>query len=546
MRKLLMIVGGVVLLLIVVAAALAVFVDADRFRPEVEQKASDGLGRQVTIGKLRLTLLKGGVTAENLMIADDPQFSKDPFLTAGSMNIGVDIGALIFSKKLNVQSFLIHAPKLNLVRNEQGQWNFDSLAKQKTAAPAAPAGSAPPEFTVGKFMLDDGQVSVHHLGTGRTSEYSKLRLEATGVSLASSFPYEFSATTPGGGTVEAKGTFGPIAQQSQHTPLTAAITVKNLDIAATGFSDPSSPLKGVVDITANVKSDGTHADVDAQIIGNKMCLAAGCTPSTTPIGTNVKASYLLADQVANLSSSQIKLGSSAANLSGTIDMKGARPQVNANIDAASLAVADIESVLPALGIVLPPGAKLEGGTASVKATAVGPADALIVKGHVGLFNSKVTGYDLSSQMSAITKLSGVNVGKETLIQEFTADVQQSPAGSKADNILLVAPGIGKLTGAGTVGKQNDLNFAMKAQVDISKSAVGQVSSVFGQKNTSVGVPFHITGTTKDPKFTPELGNGLGQSAGGLAGSVGSVAGKGTQGVTQGVSNSLGGLFGKKK
>ena len=182
--------------------------------------------------------------------------------------------------------------------------------------------------------------------------------------------------------------------------------------------------------------------------------------------------YMLADHLANLSSGQIKVGSSAANLSGTIDLKGAKPQINAHIDAASLAVSDIESVLPALGIVLPPGAKLEGGTASVKATAVGPADALIIKGHVRLTNSKLTGYDLASKLSDITRFSGITVGKETVIQEFSADVLHRSTGSKMDNVLIVLPGLARLTGAGTVGPQNDLNFAMEARVDISKSAVG--------------------------------------------------------------------------
>jgi AsmA protein len=542
-----MIAGGVVLLLVVVMVAVALLVDADRFRPDAEKQASDALGRQVTLSKLKLALFEGGVTAENLVIADDPQFSKDAFLSAKSMNIGVDLKALIFSKKLSVHSFLIHAPKLSLVQNAQGQWNFSSLAtKSGDTKTSAPAG-APPEFMVGKFILDDGQVSVHHLASGKTSEYAKLRLEATDVSPGAKIPYEFSATVPGGGTVQVKGTFGPIAQQSERTPMTAAITVKNFDVAATGFSEPGSPLQGLVDLDANVTSDGTRADVDAKMTGNKMCLAAGCTPTATPIGINLKANYLLSDQMANLSGGQIVLGSSAANLSGTVDLKGATPQVNARIDAASLPVNQIVSVLPALGIVLPPGAKLEGGTASVKATAVGPIGALIVKGRVGLQNSKVTGYDLGSQMSAVTKLSGINVGKETVIQEFAADVQHSPADSRADNILLVLPGIGRLTGAGTMGKQNDLNFAMKAQVDISKSAVGQIGSALGRKNTSVGVPFHITGTTKDPKFTPDLGEALGlKSAGNLAGSVAGsaagVAGKGTQGLT----NGLGGLFGKRK
>ena len=136
--------------------------------------------------------------------------------------------------------------------------------------------------------------------------------------------------------------------------------------------------------------------------------------------------------------------------------------MNAHIESSSLAVSDVQSVLPALGIVLPPGARLEGGTASVKANAVGPVDALLIKGHVGLRNSKVTGYDLGSKMATVTQLTGIAVGKETVIQEFASDVQQSTAGNKLTNLLMVLPGIGKLTGAGTVGKQNVVLLAALA------------------------------------------------------------------------------------
>jgi AsmA protein len=546
MRKGLMIAGGVVLLLIVAVVAVAMLVDADQFRPAVERQATYALGRQVTIGKLKMALLSGGVAADNLTIADDPQFSGAPFLTAASMNIGVDLKALIFDRKLNVESFVIRSPKLNLVENARGQWNYSSLGS-RSAQNQTPSAGAAPEFAVGKFILDDGAVTVRNLGSGRTSEYSKLQLEAKDIALTSAIPYEFSATAPGGGTVDVKGTFGPLAEQAERTPMTAQIAVRGFDIAATGFSDPGSPLKGRVDVDADLKSDGVRTEVDAKLTGKQMCLAAGCTPSATPIGIDAKANYLLADRVAKLTSGLLKFGNSAADLSGTVDLKGAKPMVNARIDASNLAVSDIESALPALGIVLPPGARLEGGTASVHATATGPADALLIQGHVGLLNSKVTGYDLGSKMAVITKLSGVSVGKETVIQEFSSDVQQGSAGSKMDNILLVVPGIGRLTGAGTVGKQNDLNFAMRAQVDISKSPVGEIGSMLGRKNMNVGVPFHITGTTKDPKFTPDFAKGLpgSNSAGNLAQTVQGVSGKAPQGITQGLSG-LGGLFGKKK
>jgi hypothetical protein len=534
MRKFLMIAGAVILLLVIVVVALSIFVDADRFRPSAEQQATAALGRQVTIGKLKLSLFAGGITAENLAIADDPQFSNDPFLSAGSMTIGVDLPALIFHRTLDVRSFVIHAPKVHLVRNAKGDWNYSTLGvKQSTPAPAA-QNAPPPAFAVGKFLLDDGQLLVLHLANNRTISYTKLKVEATDVTLSSPIPYSISAVAPGGGAVEVKGSFGPLAEQSERTPMTASVHIKGFDIGSTGFTDPSSPLKGLVDIDAEAKSDGTRSNVEAKITGHKMCLVAGCAPSNTPIGLNTNASYLLADKLATLSNTQVKLGNSAAGVTGTVDLKGASPMVNARVDAGSLAVNDIEGVLPAVGVILPPGAKLEGGSASVHATATGPADSLTIKARVVLTNSKLTGYDLNEKMSVVTHLTGVSVNKETPIQELSADVTQNAAGTKVDNLLLIMPGLGKLTGNGTIGKQNELNFAMKAQMDISGSAVGKIGSALGRKNTNLGVNFHVTGTTSDPKITPELGM-PGTSA------VTDVAGK--AGKTLG---NVGGLFGKKK
>lgn len=539
MRKGLLILAGVLILLVVAVVAVAMLVDADHFRPQVEQQATAALGRQVTIGKLKLALFSGGITAEKLSVADDPQFGREPFLTADSMNIGVDLHALIFQRKLNVKSFMLHAPTVHLVQNTKGDWNYATLGNKSEK----PEKTETPDFVVGKFLLDDGKLNVLHLENNRTSSYTKLKMEATDVSLKGSVPYSFSATAPGGGTIEAKGLFGPLAEDAERTPVTATITVKNFDIAATGFTDPGSPMKGIVDLTADLKSDGTRSEVMAHLTGNKMCLVAGCAPASTPIGMDVNASYLLADKMATLSNSQLRLGKSTATVSGTVNLRAASPRVEAKVDASSLAVGDIEGVLPAVAVVLPPGARLEGGTAALHATAAGPASAMTIKAHAVLTNSRLTGYDLPSKMSVVTHLTGISVGKETPIQEFSADVLQNNDGTKVDNLFLNMPGLAKVTGAGTIGKQNELNFAMKAVVDLSNSAVGKLNSVvLGRKSTNLPVPFHVSGTTKDPKITPDVGvPGVSSLANAGTGAASSVKDQATKAVS-----GLGGLFGKKK
>jgi AsmA protein len=544
MRTLLKVVLAVVVILVLIAVALPVFVNADRIRPELEKQATQALGRQVTIGKLKLAIFQGGVTAEDLAIADDPRFSKEPFLTAKSMSIGVDLWAFILHRQLNVRSFTIHVPKVQLIEAEdpatkRNVWNYSSLAQTSytTGTAKEPSSTGQTELAVSKFLLDNGELTMKRVGASKTSVYSKLRLEATDVSMTRSFPFSFSAVPAGGGTLEAKGKIGPIAKESDQTPLTVDIKVRDLNVASTGMLQGSA-IKGLVDLDANMNSNGKVADVTAHVTGKKLCLAAGCKPIDTPVAIDLKANYGLADQIATIKSGVLKVVNSSAALAGTIDMKGEEPKVAALVNAPSMAVPDIVQILPALGVVLPGGTKLEGGTASLKATANGALSKIVANARVSVLNTTVTGYDLGAQLAMVTKLMGVGNSKETQIQELSSDVQYSPSGINANNILLIVPTIGRITGDGTINAANEMNFVMKASVDVSKSAVGVVTAAFGRKNTNINMPFHITGTTSNPKFVPDTGKMLGSAA-----SPETDSGKG---LIQNLGSGLGGLFSKKK
>src|SRR5512139_2902750 len=97
-RNILIAVAVIVVILIV----LPLLVDIDSFRPKIESELGKALGRQVGVGDLSLSILRGSVSAEEISIADDPAFSKNPFLTAKSLKIGVELMPLIFSKRVSI------------------------------------------------------------------------------------------------------------------------------------------------------------------------------------------------------------------------------------------------------------------------------------------------------------------------------------------------------------------------------------------------------------------------------------------------------------
>ena len=108
MKRTLKIVGIIVALLIVIAIAIPFFIDANSFRPKIESDLTATLGRQVKVGNLSLSLLSGSVAADDISIADDPAFSKSPFVQAKSLKVGVELIPLIFSKTLNVTEMTLN------------------------------------------------------------------------------------------------------------------------------------------------------------------------------------------------------------------------------------------------------------------------------------------------------------------------------------------------------------------------------------------------------------------------------------------------------
>ena len=55
--------------LIVILLALPLFINANSFRPTIEEKLSAALGRKVQVGDLSLSIFSGSLTASNLSIA---------------------------------------------------------------------------------------------------------------------------------------------------------------------------------------------------------------------------------------------------------------------------------------------------------------------------------------------------------------------------------------------------------------------------------------------------------------------------------------------
>ncbi|HVI78434.1 MAG TPA: hypothetical protein VM715_09760, partial [Candidatus Acidoferrum sp.] len=490
-------------------------------------------------------------------------FSKSPFVQAKSLKVGVEMMPLIFSRVINITNLTLTDPQISLVKSPNGQkWNFSSLGtKSGTSesqapsgganepakatpstsnakpAPANPQESAPsnapsaehPNLSVAKLNVNNGRLTVSQANSTMPQRvYDKVDIQVTDFSYTSSFPFSMTANTPAGGNMKLTGNAGPInVGSAEQTPLQAKINVQHMNLASSGFIDPAAGIAGIADLDGTVKSDGRQAKVDGTLrVANLKVVAKG-SPAGQPVDVKFAVVHNIEKEAGTIPDCDISMGKAVAHLTGSYDAHGKVTTVNVKLNGDNMPVDDLEAMLPAVGVILPPKATLKGGNLNVQMASAGAVDRLVTTGSVRLQNTQLANFNLGEKMAAISALGGKTTGNDTTIQNFSSDVKNSPQGTAANNINLTVPAIGVLTGLGTVSPSNELAFKMKADV------------------SGMSVPFGIQGTTSDPKFTPDvkgIATGLLQNV--LAGQQPGAAGQQQQ--QQNPINNVMGLFKKKQ
>ena len=546
-KRWLRVAGIVVACFLLLMILLPLFINVNTFRPKIESEATNALGREVKLGDLSLSILSGSVGVKEISIADDPTFSRSPFITAKSLKVGVELMPLIFSKQLNVTNIALNEPQITLLKAANGRWNFSSLGGTDANKPPESQKSTPAtpgNFSIAKLEINKGRLSVGNANsTVKPQVYDNVNVDVTNFSFTSQFPFKLTAGLPGGGNANASGQAGPINQHdAAKTPLEASVRVNNMNLATSGFIDAASGIAGLANFEGTLNSNGSQAKSVGQVTCDKLKLSPKGSPAPKAVTIKYAANVDLDRQAGTISQGDVAIGKAIAHLTGGFQTQGQTQTVNLRLNAPGMPVDELEAMLPALGVVLPSGSKLQGGTLSAELGITGPLDKLVITGPVRLANTQLAGFDLGSKLGALSAFTGKAASsRDTSIQNASLNARVAPEGTRADSINVTVPAIGVITGAGTISPEGALDFRMMA--DLQGGMAGGLTKVAGLGGQrSGGIPFSIQGTTSNPSFVPDVAGVAGSVAKGALGNVVS----GQTGVTKGATGALGGLLGKKK
>jgi uncharacterized protein involved in outer membrane biogenesis len=534
MKKLGIIVGVIVLVLVVIVAVLPFVVDVNTYHDRIQSELEKRTGRPVQLGHMDLRVFPFAIRVQDFSIGDDPAFqSGKPFAESQALYVSLKLWPLITSKDVQVRSLELTQPKIELIRNAQGVWNFSTLGKntqqanaahgvtlgQKQQTPAKPQaqpqpssqpqkpGSTQPEFSLASLEIADGQVAItDSLKHQPRTVYDHIDLRLNDFAPGKPFSFDLAAHLPGTGSelLRVKGDGGPIAEEVTQTPFKGNVEMKEVSLgglrkfmsssAATEMEGSASGSADIHNTAGKIGASGNLELSDAKIRG-------------VQIGYPIAADFdfnadLNADQL-QISKGKLKLGQTPVDVSGSVDMKPTPAVLDVAVKAQNASIAEIARLAGAFGVAFNPGTDVKGSiTADIKAR--GAADHPQLNGTVSARNVEISGKQVKQPVKA-----------------DNIQLQLDPLNIRS-NQFMASTGGTNVKVQFTLGNYAGGNSSIDAAASASNAQLGEVldiakayglSAAEGMSGSgAVSFDVHAQGGLKDPNGLNYSGSGKLQNA----------------------------------
>jgi AsmA protein len=473
MRKLKIILGIVGIAFVLLLLAVWLFVDVNKFQPQIQAKLEQQLHRNVTLGKMSLGLLPVRFTVKDVVIAEDPTFkSSFPFTQARQLDVRVRLLSLL-SGNVQVASIDLQEPSVELIRDKKGVWNFASLSPSSEGAPPEPGAptptpptsgqpvpSAPPQaapatrFSLNRLSIRGGKIAVTDLLENQPrTVYEPIDVTLRDYSDGQPFSFEVTAHIPGSGSqsIRIKGTGGPLPPTGPAAmPLDATVDLNNIDIAGLRkFLESDVTSKAVGTLSGQTQIQSKSGKLSAKGKLNLTGARAGDVEIGYPIGMEYDLSSDVATGILQISNATLKLGETPLTVTGTVNTNPTPMELDLRLKTADVSIEEVARLASAFGIAFSPDTTVAGKiTGDVRAR--GPVSALALNGNVSGRDLKISGKNVPQPVE-VKELSLTLTPAEIQSNEFQATtgkttvtgrlaVRQYTSEKPAIDLALRAPG----------------------------------------------------------------------------------------------------------
>jgi AsmA protein len=229
--------GGLIVVIIALLLIAPMFVNLQKYKPEIEKQVTKATGRPFSIGgDLRLSLFPwAGLTFSDLNLGNPPGFGEKQFLSVKSFDVRAKLIPLLF-RELEVKRFVIDGLKVVLERNKQGRANWEGigkpsegavpeLAEKRSKEKEARKGLPVEALTVGEFTVANSSILLVDDATGRKRGVSQVNLRLKDVSLDRPIRLALSAAVEGN-PLSVEGQLGPLGKDPGKGKIPVDLAVK--------------------------------------------------------------------------------------------------------------------------------------------------------------------------------------------------------------------------------------------------------------------------------------------------------------------------------
>jgi uncharacterized protein involved in outer membrane biogenesis len=165
-KKVVIIVGGLVTLIVITAIVALFLFDINSYKSKIETAVSETTGLDVRIdGKMRLSLFPLGLSARDIHVADK---GGGEILSLERLKLRAELVPLM-KKQLKVTACELVKPSVTIVKNVEGNYNFESAEKSSAETPGA-------AFSLNELRLSKGTLVYLDKKTGEKTELKEINL----------------------------------------------------------------------------------------------------------------------------------------------------------------------------------------------------------------------------------------------------------------------------------------------------------------------------------------------------------------------------------
>ncbi|MCG2678212.1 AsmA family protein, partial [bacterium] len=444
-------------------------------------KAKSALGREVTIERVRIVLLRG-IRLDKVTVANKEGFAKEPLFEGKRVVVKYELLPLLH-RELVIKKVVLLEPKILLERNRDGVWNFSGIATTEGTEKVSPEGQA---YGAGRWESEQVSGETEKRINGSTSQRA--------ISFA---PQAYAATKEG------KAKKGLTLTISQVVIKKGEVSLEDRSKAALKSLKTGIDLNSSIEVNpAPTSRGGMKEGFTSKGRINLNDLTAQMNPPTKkPLKVSkLEIPYEFKDNLLTIESLKVSTCRGELKAEAKIDLKKTEYDLKTKIekmeinDLLSFLTTTKDMVYGTLATDLE--IKAKGKEKSLMNNAKG-------KGFINLTEGRISGLPLQKKflrfLSTLLPIpSLVEIPYNSLRGHFDltkGEVTTEDFNLNSDLMKISAQGIYSLLGS------LDFDITLKTTPKLIKSSDVPVQLRDEEGNASL--PFELKGTIQDPKFQPK-------------------------------------------